>query len=97
MKKIQWNKVYPYLVAVVLFIVLSWVYFAPVIEGKVVDAHDTKTYAGMSKEAVDYAEKTGEHAYWTNSMFGGMPTYQITGAGKQNRANHTQPRFYAER
>ena len=81
MKQIQWNKTYPYLVAIVLFMVVSWAYFSPAIEGKVVEAHDTKTFLGMSKEAMDYGEKTGERAYWTNSMFGGMPTFQITGAG----------------
>jgi len=82
MAKIQWNKTYPYLIAVVLFIVLSWAYFMPAFEGKVVEAHDTKTFLGMSQEVRDYKEKTGEHALWTNSMFGGMPTFQIAGAGK---------------
>ncbi|MDR0873600.1 MAG: hypothetical protein LBN27_09100 [Prevotellaceae bacterium] len=80
MKKTDWNKIYPYLIAIVLFTVLSWLYFSPAMEGKVVEAHDTKTFLGMSQEIRDFQEKTGEHTYWTNSMFGGMPSYQISGA-----------------
>lgn len=33
---------------------------------------------GMAKEVNDFRETYGEEALWTNSMFGGMPAYQIS-------------------
>ncbi len=75
----SFDKVSPYVVAVLLFIILSFAYFSPVLDGKVIMGHDTQSYLGMSKEATDVEEATGEQQFWTDSMFGGMPTYQITG------------------
>ena len=63
---------------------ISFVYFSPVIEGKKLNAHDTKTWQGMSKEVRDFRDKTGEEALWTNSMFSGMPAYQISTSFKAN-------------
>ncbi len=54
------------------------VYFSPLLEGKKLDQHDIKMFKGMSKEIVDFREQTGEEALWTNSMFGGMPAWQIS-------------------
>ncbi|MDC6364535.1 MULTISPECIES: YfhO family protein [Flavobacteriaceae] len=61
----------------VLFIVASLVYFYPVLQGKAIFQSDIAQYKGMSKERNDYKELTGEESYWTNSAFGGMPTYQL--------------------
>ncbi|NPA37693.1 MAG: YfhO family protein [Chlorobi bacterium] len=71
------NKLVPHVIAVVLFLVLSFVYFIPMIQGKQLSQHDVNTYKGMSKEIVDFKKETGEHTLWTNSMFGGMPSYLI--------------------
>jgi hypothetical protein len=74
----------PYLVALLLFIVLSFTYFMPVLEGKVLPQLDNSHAIGMSKELVDHEKLTGEKSMWTNSMFGGMPAYQIRGDSTKN-------------
>lgn len=67
-----------------LFIVISFIYFSPVLKGDRLNAHDIKTWKGMSKEVQDFREATGEEALWTNSMFSGMPAYQISTKYKGN-------------
>src|SRR5690606_21548400 len=61
----------------VFFIVVALAYFHPVLQGKVIEQSDIVQYTGMAKEQNDYRKKTGEEPYWTNSAFGGMPTYQL--------------------
>lgn len=68
----------PTIVAIVVFLVITLVYFSPVLEGKKLKQHDISMFKGMSKEIVDHRETTGEEALWTNSMFGGMPAWQIS-------------------
>ncbi len=65
------------LLIIFLFFVVAFAYFPALLEGKEVVAHDVKTYQGMSKEMADFKKETGEQTLWTNSMFGGMPTYFI--------------------
>ena len=60
-----------------LFILASLLYFYPVLQGKAIFQSDIRQYKGMSKERDDFKELTGEESYWTNSAFGGMPTYQL--------------------
>ncbi|SNY99780.1 YfhO family protein [Flagellimonas pacifica] len=62
---------------IALFIVSSLLYFYPVLQGKAIFQSDIAQYKGMAKERNDYKELTGEESYWTNSAFGGMPTYQL--------------------
>ncbi len=78
----------PYLGAVLLFIVLSFAYFSPVLEGKKLPQLDNTHAKAMSKELSDYEKETGEKAMWTNSMFGGMPAYQIKGDSSKNIFNY---------
>jgi hypothetical protein len=78
----------PYLGAVLLFIVLSFAYFSPVLEGKILPQLDNTHAKAMSKELNDYEQETGEKAMWTNSMFGGMPAYQIKGDSSKNIFNY---------
>jgi hypothetical protein len=68
----------PHLLAVVVFIVVTFLYFPPLLEGKVIRQGDILNYQGMSKEISDYRNATGKEPLWTNSMFGGMPAYQIS-------------------
>jgi hypothetical protein len=74
---ISTNKFTPHIIAIVLFLILSFSYFTPIFQGKQLSQHDVNTYKGMSKEMVDFKKKTGEHTLWTNSMFSGMPGYLI--------------------
>ncbi|MDD4142721.1 MAG: YfhO family protein [Bacteroidales bacterium] len=78
MKRNIFKEILPFAVAIVIFIVLAVIYCFPVIDGKVVYQPDIMNFKGMSKEVVDFREQTGEEAYWTNSMFSGMPAYQIS-------------------
>ena len=61
-----------------LFIGISFTYFSPVLQGKLLNMADITHHKGMSKEVTDFREATGEEALWTNSMFSGMPAYQIS-------------------
>lgn len=70
----------PYLVAIAVFIVLTLVYCKPMLDGKKLYQSDTKQWEGMAHEAQQYKNDTGNSPFWTNSMFSGMPTYQITSA-----------------
>ena len=72
------TKYLPYLAGIFAFIVITLVYFSPLLEGKRVQASDTIQFKGMSKEIFDYREKTGEEALWTNNMFSGMPAVQVS-------------------
>lgn len=72
-------KIYlPYLAAVTAFIVLTLVYFKPLLDGKELNQGDITRYKGMSKEAQDFRKAENAEPLWTNSMFGGMPAYQIS-------------------
>ena len=72
------KKILPDVIAVALFALLSFAYFFPAdIEGRILFQHDTAAGAGAGQEAIEYYEQTGERTRWTNSIFGGMPTYQI--------------------
>lgn len=84
MKNISFKQVLPYLSAIVIFVVISIAYFSPLLEGKKLNQSDITQYKGMSKEISDFREATGEEALWTNSMFGGMPAYQISVQYKGN-------------
>ena len=61
----------------VFFILAAVSYFHPVLQGKVIYQHDIAQYTGMAKEQNDFRKKTDAEPYWTNSAFGGMPTYQL--------------------
>ncbi len=84
MKKIDFKKIWPHVVILLFFVIISYVYFAPVLEGKVIRQGDVTHATGAAKELVDYKAKTGLDAQWTNSMFGGMPAYQIKGGTSRN-------------
>ncbi|NDP20606.1 MAG: YfhO family protein [Paludibacter sp.] len=78
MNKTIFTKFAPHIAAVLLFIVIAFMYFTPVLEGKQLLGHDTESWMCMAKETVDYNATHDDVALWTNSMFGGMPTYQIS-------------------
>lgn len=72
------KKILPDLIAIALFAVLSFSYFFPAdLDGRILFQHDSSAGVGAGQEATEYYEATGERTRWTNSLFGGMPTYQI--------------------
>jgi len=78
MKKINFLKLVPYAVAIIIFIAISLIYVSPIFDGKQLNQSDVIHFKGSSKEVQDFRKSTGEEALWTNSMFGGMPAYQIS-------------------
>ena len=84
MNKDLLKKLSPYLVALLVFLSITVVYLSPLFEGQRLKQHDITMYKGMSKEIVDFRAKTGEEPLWTNSMFGGMPAWQISVQYKNN-------------
>ncbi len=84
MNNLDLKRIIPHIVAVISFILVSVIYFYPQLEGKKIRSGDTMVYQGASQEAKAFKEKTGETTLWTNSMFGGMPTYQINSPSKNN-------------
>jgi hypothetical protein len=72
------KKLVPHFVAISLFIVLSSIYFEPLYNGYELKQGDLRQFRGMSKEIDDYKKACGKQALWTNSMFSGMPSYQIS-------------------
>lgn len=80
----------PHAMIVVAFFFLTAMYFFPQFQNKVLPAGDTISYEGMAREVKEHKENTGETALWTNSMFGGMPAYQIHVSQKSNLLKYAQ-------
>lgn len=74
--------------AIIAFAVITLVYFSPVLEGKRIKQHDTETWRGAAQETIEFRESTGEQTLWTNSMFGGMPTWNISAPSTSNLFRH---------
>jgi len=73
------KKSLPDIIAIIAFVVISVAYFFPAItEGRVLAQHDSVASIGLGQESKEFTEKTGEKTRWTNAIFGGMPTYQIS-------------------
>ena len=71
------KKIIPHFIVIGLFAVISLAFFYPVLQGKAILQSDIVQYSGMAKERNDYRENENKESYWTNSAFGGMPTYQL--------------------
>ncbi len=84
MKNIDFKKLLPYFAAIVIFLIITMAYFSPLLEGKRMFQSDIVHHLGASKEIADFRASTGQEALWTNSMFGGMPAYQISVKYKTN-------------
>lgn len=68
----------PYLGVLLGFVLVALIYFSPVLEGKKIYQNDIKQFIGMAKEVNDFRAEFDEEPYWTNSAFGGMPTYNLS-------------------
>ena len=76
---IDWKKIAPYLVAVVVFIGFALAYCSPILDGKVLVQGDVNNWKGTAQETLEYNAHNNDVTWWTNSQFGGMPTFQIAG------------------
>ena len=84
MKKFELKTLYPYGIALLLFIAISYAYFPALLQGKIVQQSDISSWRGAANEIIQHREKTGEEPLWTNAMFGGMPTTMISTYYKGN-------------
>ena len=75
----SFKKTLPHLYAIIFFLVLAGIYASPVLQGKELSQHDITMAQAGSHESTEFTKQTGEIAWWTNSMFGGMPTFMIHG------------------
>ena len=87
------KRLLPDILVIAAFALLSFAYFFPAdTEGRILFQHDTEAGAGAGHEAQQYHDRTGERTRWTNAMFGGMPTYQISPS-----YDSTRPLSWAQR
>jgi predicted SnoaL-like aldol condensation-catalyzing enzyme len=83
--KSNFRRILPHLGVILFFVAISFAYFSPILIGKDLPQSDNSQSLGMSNEIVQYEKvHPGEHPYWTNSMFCGMPTYLIIGGPTYN-------------
>lgn len=79
------KKILPEVLVIVFFAVISFAYFFPAdIEGKILFRHDSSAGVGAGQEQSQYKERTGKMTRWTNSLFSGMPTYQMAPSYKSS-------------
>jgi hypothetical protein len=79
MKQLNLKSIVPHLIAVGIFLIVTFFYCKPILQGKVLQQSDVVQWQGMAQDALKSKEATGALPYWTNGMFAGMPAYQITG------------------
>ncbi|MCO6498457.1 MAG: YfhO family protein [Chitinophagaceae bacterium] len=77
MKNFQFKKLLPHLAAAIIFLVVASIYCKPAYQGMVVNQHDMQGWLGMAQQSYEFKDQHGYAPLWTNSMFGGMPAYQI--------------------
>jgi hypothetical protein len=74
----NYKKIIPYGIAIVIFVLAALIYFSPVLEGKKILQSDIVQFTGMSKEIQDYRAEHHTEPYWTDAAFGGMPAFQVS-------------------
>ena len=71
------KKLLPHVIIMFIFLIVSCAFLSPVLNGKMLPQNDVRQFNGSFQEVKEFQAKTGERSLWTNSMFGGMPTYNI--------------------
>ncbi|MBO9571479.1 MAG: YfhO family protein [Chitinophagaceae bacterium] len=77
MNKSLWQKIQPHAIALGIFFIISCVYCLPVFKGQIVAQYDHEGWKGMAQQSLEFKEKYGHFPLWTNSIFSGMPAFQI--------------------
>lgn len=72
------KKLFPYIIAVAIFVIASLLYFHPVLKGQKIAQSDITQFQGMAKEITDFRADKNTEPYWTGASFSGMPAYQIS-------------------
>lgn len=75
------KKYIPSIIIAAIFILASAIYFWPALQGQIIYSGDGINGRAAVQEGIEFHEQTGDYSFWTNSMFGGMPNYQIGGNG----------------
>ncbi len=89
------KKILPYLVAIAIFAIINIVQFSPIFSGKALEQGDIVRFRGMSQEVIDFRNTEHQEALWTNSMFGGMPAYQVSTVYPGNWLGNIDKAFHA--
>src|SRR5574344_1254610 len=91
-----WKQCLPDVIAVLLFAALSFAYFFPAdTEGRILYRHDASAGRGAGMEMADYQQRhDGECTRWTNSLFSGMPTYQMSPSYNSAESLSTLEKIY---
>jgi hypothetical protein len=75
----SFKKILPHLLAIITFVLLTVMYVTPAYKGKMIEQHDIRMSIAPAKELNDFKAETGKDAWWTNSMFSGMPSFMLRG------------------
>lgn len=91
---VDFKRLIPHAIAVGIFAIISMAYFIPQLSGKMLNQSDIVSFKAVSQEIRDHRETYGEEPLWTNSLFGGMPTYQISMQDNSNLLKYVRNVLY---
>lgn len=91
MKNTLVQKSYPHLISGLLFLVIISYFFFPHWQGKTIQQGDVTSWEGSAAEIIAYNKQhPDDPALWTQSMFSGMPAYQISTPTDYNFLGYVQ-------
>lgn len=96
-KNETFKKFLPDIIVIAVFILISFIYFAPaIIDGRVISQHDSLAAIGQGQEQRDFMERhDGERTRWNLSMFSGMPSYQMSPTYNSSKPQDAAKKLYS--